>query len=301
MIRLLTILILVSNSFLIRAQTNTFPITGNVGIGTTNPSANLDFYRIYNSSQTKILKMFYEGSWGFASYADNFRFLDLQSTEGGKVLQVNGYGVGMGYDPPSINSPDKLYVNGRVGIGTNSPQQKLSINEASNENTYLTIQNNTIGTIFGSGGTSIGLTGTTTNHDFSLYTNLIERMRITSVGNVGIGTADTKGYKLAVAGNVIAESMKVKLQGTWPDFVFAKSYKLPTLQETEAHIKEKGHLPGIPSAEEVKDKGIDLGDMNARLLQKIEELTLHLIEMKKENDQQQEDIKYLKSKIDREK
>jgi len=99
--------------------------------------------------------------------------------------------------------------------------------------------------------------------------------------NVGIGTADTKGYKLAVAGNMIAESMKVKIQATWPDYVFTKSYELPTLQETEKHIKEIGHLPGIPSAAEVKANGIDLGEMNAKLLQKIDELTLHLIEQNK--------------------
>jgi len=117
-----------------------------------------------------------------------------------------------------------------------------------------------------------------------------------SSGNVGIGTTDTKGYKLAVAGNMIAESVKVKLQGAWPDFVFAKSYKLPTLQETQAHISEKGHLPGIPSAAEVKANGIDLGEMNAKLLQKIEELTLHLIEMKRENQDMKKDLIQLMGK-----
>lgn len=100
-------------------------------------------------------------------------------------------------------------------------------------------------------------------------------------GTVGIGTNDTKGYKFAVAGSMIAESIKVKLQGTWPDFVFAKTYDRQTLQETEKHIQEKGHLPGIPSATEVKNNGIDLGEMNAKLLQKIEELTLHLIDQEK--------------------
>lgn len=96
-------------------------------------------------------------------------------------------------------------------------------------------------------------------------------------GNVAIGTTDPKGYKLAVAGNMIAESVKVKLQGTWPDYVFTKEYQLPTLFEIEKHIKEKGHLPGIPSAAQVKTDGIDLEEMNAKLLQKIEELTLVLI------------------------
>lgn len=120
-------------------------------------------------------------------------------------------------------------------------------------------------------------------------------------GNLGIGTLDPKGYKLAVAGNMIAESIKVKLQNAWPDYVFSKSYLLPTLQETEKHIKENGHLPGIPSANEVKTNGIDLGEMNAKLLQKIEELTLHLIEKDKQITELQkltEKVRKLELKID---
>jgi len=101
-------------------------------------------------------------------------------------------------------------------------------------------------------------------------------------GNLGIGTTDTKGYKLAVAGNMIAESVKVQLRSAWPDYVFANEYKLPSLKETEKLIKEKGHLPGIPSAAEVKTNGIDVGEMNAKLLKKIEELTLYLIKQDKE-------------------
>ena len=102
-------------------------------------------------------------------------------------------------------------------------------------------------------------------------------------GNIGIGTTDTKGYKLAVNGKILAQEVKVEVS-PWPDYVFSKSYQLSTLLETEKHIKEKGHLPGIPSAEEVKANGIDLGEMDAKLLQKIEELTLHLIDIKKETD-----------------
>ena len=99
-------------------------------------------------------------------------------------------------------------------------------------------------------------------------------------GNLGIGTADTRGYRLAVNGKIRAQEIKVEAT-PWPDYVFSKSYQLPTLQETEKHIKENGKLPGIPSAAEVKANGIDLGEMNAKLLQKIEELTLHVIEQNK--------------------
>jgi len=101
------------------------------------------------------------------------------------------------------------------------------------------------------------------------------------LGNVGIGTADPKGYKLAVAGNMIAESIKVQLQSSWADYVFDEDYELPKLNEIESFVKKNKHLPGIPSAAEVKSEGIDLGEMNEKLLKKIEELTLHLIEQNK--------------------
>jgi len=112
-------------------------------------------------------------------------------------------------------------------------------------------------------------------------------------GRVGIGTA-TPAEALSVNGKIRSKEIKVETNG-WSDFVFAKDYVLPTLQETEKHIKEKGHLSGIPSAAEVEKNGIELGDMNKKLLQKIEELTLYLIEMKKENEVQNKAISSLKT------
>lgn len=102
--------------------------------------------------------------------------------------------------------------------------------------------------------------------------------------NIGIGTssfvdgADT--YRLSVDGAIRAS--RVKVYTTWADYVFEKDYKLPTLEEVEKHIAEKGHLQDIPSAKEVEQKGIELGEMNKLLLQKVEELTLYIIEMNKE-------------------
>lgn len=101
-------------------------------------------------------------------------------------------------------------------------------------------------------------------------------------GNIGVGVTDTKGYKLAVGGSMVTESIKVKLKTAWPDYVFAPAYKLPSLQEVEDHIKQHQHLPGMPSAKEVAAEGIDLGEMNRKLLQKVEELTLYIIELRKE-------------------
>jgi hypothetical protein len=109
-----------------------------------------------------------------------------------------------------------------------------------------------------------------------------------SSGKVGIGTT-TPDSKLSVNGKIHAKEVKVDLTG-WPDYVFASTYKLPTLREVEKHIKEKGHLKGVPSAKEVAKNGILLGEMNSKLLQKIEELMLYTI-------QQDKRLKKLEDKI----
>ena len=99
--------------------------------------------------------------------------------------------------------------------------------------------------------------------------------------NVGIGTTNTQGYRLAVAGNIVAEEVKVALQVNWPDYVFDKAYNLPSLEQVENHINENGYLIHMPSAAEVEENGIQLGEMNAKLLRKIEELTLYTITQEK--------------------
>lgn len=109
-------------------------------------------------------------------------------------------------------------------------------------------------------------------------------------GNVGIGTTTTGSHKLAVEGTIGARGVKVEANG-WSDFVFEDTYKLRSLEETEDYISENKHLPEIPNEAEVIENGIDLGGMDAKLLQKIEELTLYLIEQNKE-------IKALKAKVE---
>lgn len=105
---------------------------------------------------------------------------------------------------------------------------------------------------------------------------------ISDKGNVSVGTEDSQGYKFAVKGDMIAEKVVVKLHADWPDFVFTKKYDLMSLEEVESFIEENSHLPNVPSAKDVENGGIDLGAMDATLLQKIEELTLYVIELKKE-------------------
>jgi hypothetical protein len=119
---------------------------------------------------------------------------------------------------------------------------------------------------------------------------------------LGIATSDVPGdYKLAVNGNVIAEKIVVKFKTNWPDYVFKPEYKLPPLSIVEQHIKEKGHLQDIPSEKEVAEKGIDLGSMDAKLLQKVEELTLYLIQQQKLIEAQNQRIEKLETELKKDK
>jgi len=124
------------------------------------------------------------------------------------------------------------------------------------------------------------------------------KMIVTGAGNVGIGTLTTGTSKLAVEGTIAARRIKVTQSATWPDFVFEPEYKLPSLAELEAYIKANKHLPDVPSAAEVAKEGQDVGEMNRILLQKIEELTLHLIEQEKSIKDQKAQIQALNEKIE---
>jgi len=115
-------------------------------------------------------------------------------------------------------------------------------------------------------------------------------------GNVGIGTTSPDA-KLAVNGDIHAKEVKVDLIG-WPDYVFEKGHKTPTLEEVEKHIQEKGHLINIPSAKEVGENGIQLGEMNKLLLEKIEELTLYTLQQQRELEKQKASKQKLEERLD---
>lgn len=116
-------------------------------------------------------------------------------------------------------------------------------------------------------------------------------------GNIGIGTTAPGPYKLAVAGTIGARRIKVTQVTPWADFVFAADYKLPTLQEVEDFIQANKRLPEIPSAAEVAKEGIDLAEINQKLLQKIEEQMLYIIEMNKKINTLTSEMKEIKSKV----
>ncbi|MEN7547530.1 hypothetical protein AAG747_06405 [Rapidithrix thailandica] len=123
------------------------------------------------------------------------------------------------------------------------------------------------------------------NHAHSIFTK---------DGRLGLGDLyPPQDYKLSVYGKIICEEVVVQLHANWPDYVFSDSYKLRSLEETETFIKTHGHLPEIPSAKKVKEEGITVGEMNRKLLQKVEELTLYLIEQNKKLEAQNQRLDQL--------
>jgi hypothetical protein len=111
---------------------------------------------------------------------------------------------------------------------------------------------------------------------------------LTGSGQVGLGTTNIGTYQLAVNGNI--RSKEVVVENGWADYVFEKKYQLPLLSEVEKFIQQNNHLPNIPSAAEVEKNGLHLGDIQKRMMEKIEELTLYIIDLNKE-------INFLKKEI----
>jgi hypothetical protein len=195
-----------------------------------------------------------------------------------------------------------IYNNnsGSVGIGMNSPTSLLDVAKSMTEPT-ISVRN-----LGSNGGASYRMfdqlsgadwkfkatnTGGFKIRDNAYALDVIQVepnssanvIYINAAGNVGIGTA-APSEKLSINGNVKCKQVEVTLTG-WSDFVFGENYELMPLAELEAYINTHNHLPDVPSATEVISNGNNLGEMDAILLQKIEELTLYVIELKKENEE----------------
>ncbi len=212
-----------------------------------------------------------------------------------------------------IDGGTKITTTQNVGIGTQNPGYKLEIagdtkvgnivlpsgnritRNLSDNFTYQDklIGHYSIGWNSDSWYTSAGSLWQSGYGGVKFFTGGQFRLGITVSGNVGIGT-DNPQNKLDVAGTIRATEVRVEAL-PWSDFVFDKDYKLPTLQEVENHINEYKHLPDIPSEKEVKENGVSLGEMQAKLLQKIEELTLYTIELNKVLKEQGEKIQKLET------
>ena len=276
---------------------------GDVGIGTTAPQTPLHFFsatnaelRIQGANNTALPTLGFAGGTGsqviqFAKIKANLNpssfipemVFEVNNSQNFNTVQEvlrmdfkaaefrTSLGVGM-----SAQANSQLAVNGSAIITeSNNPSNWLKLGH-NGSNAF--IEHNTA--------------SASSNNPSRLFIN--QNGARTDFGgdvilaqNLGLGTTDFndagngKAYRLSVDGRIRAN--EVKVYSGWADYVFEADYELMPLSEVEAYIAENGHLPNMPSSAEVAQNGVDLGESQAKLLEKIEELTLHLIRLEKEN------------------
>ena len=292
---------------------------GNVGIGTTSPSQKLTVHgniMLWNDDAN-----YHASPGGFILLPNALVF---RHQHGNKTAEIRGaiapgfHTTGITFRTKSVwsnNLQNRMFIapNGNVGIGTTSPSQKLTVhgnimlwNDDANYHAspggFILLPNalvfrhqhgNKTAEIRGAIAPGFHTTGITFRTKSVWSNNLQNRMFIAPNGNVGIGTTSPSA-KLNVNGNTIVRgtvsAKKFRTSSTGADFVFEPSYKLPSLEDVARYVKTNKHLPDVPAAKTMQEKGIDLGEMNTKLLQKVEELTLYLIE-------QNQKIRVLEQKV----
>ena len=294
---------------------------GNVGIGTTSPNYKMHITGgdLFLQSSTGSLRFGYDGSnqWRFPTTGGGADFLMQTSTDG-----------------TSFTSQHYFAQNGDVGIGTGVPvpvarldvktNSALSSTSAfmlrnSNNDTLIRVRNNGYVGI-GYNGTSYGrplnIEGSGMNFYYnvstyggSIFPNIDGSMTLwapsssinlqPTTGAVTIGTyTAAAGYKLSINGKAICEELKVQLSTGWPDYVFNPDYNLMPIDDLEKSISINKHLPNMPSAADITaDNGFEVGDMTIRLLEKVEELTLYIIELNKKNNRLSKELESVKAEF----
>ena len=257
----------------IRPDGNSYLNGGNVGIGTTNPNTK---FHIEGTSSTYSRIANSSGDTRLTFGAVNGRNIIYSQTYSGLAQTLK----------LQVNNEDNFVIktNGSIGIGYSNPSEKLDVNGNIKVNRAVKID--------GSGSVAslqIMDNSNTSTADILLRGDGGDSYINATNGQLGIGTRNPDAM-LAVKGTVHAEEVKVDLNVPGPDYVFESDYSLSSLEEVEKYIKANKHLSDIPSAKQMKEEGIKIGEMNMKLLQKIEELTLYLIEQNKE-------IKTLKAEI----
>lgn len=245
---------------------------GQVGIGTTTPTSILSI-----NATDPIVQLKNGGvDKGFIQLvSDDLKMgTNISNTFGTVILRTKG--------------TDRLFVNykGQMGLNTipNDTRTTFSISSDENSNCGLElITSNSRRGAFSFNGTNTFLTSSA--GALYIYRNSSNPFVAFSDGNFSIGD-DVKatGYRLSVNGKTIATEFTALPIASWPDYVFEKNYQLRPLGEVRKFIEDNSHLPGIPSAAQIEKEGIQLGDMSKRLMEKVEELTLYILQLQDQID-----------------
>ncbi len=294
------------------AQTNIFPDSGNVGVGTINPNTTFHIEKdnsgwLQEIAGTAANKDEFVGVKVLSGYAgETSKWVGISAIAESLYSNETGLGLYTG-----TNERVRVAHNGNVGIGLTVPNAPLHIRKnqsgwlqeiagtAANKDEFVGIK--VLSGYAGETSKWVGISAVaeslySNETGLGLYTGTNERVRIAHNGNVGIGTI-TPDSKLTVKGKIHAEEVKVDLSVPAPDYVFKKDYDLLTIEEVQQHIKEHGHLPNVPSATEMETNGVELGVMNMKLLEKIEELTLYTITQETKLQEQRKINKTLEARL----
>lgn len=297
-----------------------------IGINTTTPGAILqlnssspnDGLRIYQTTTSASSLQLWHTSLANGAHNWNIYSTDINNTIWG------GAGNFVIYDATSTTVPMIIKgTTGLVGLGTIAPTERLDVNGGNMiVRGPLGFANAGNTATFYLGNTSNFINATNNgNIDFGI--NGVTALSISKTQRVGIGTmnptalltvngktligdptavniATIGNYNLYVQNGILTEKVRVAVNGSanWADYVFEPGYRLAPLTEVESFVATNHHLPGVPSACEVADNGIDMAEMDATLLKKIEELTLYVIEQNKKLEAQQLQIQQMQLKLD---
>lgn len=297
---------------------NIYYNTGSVGIGTTSPAG-----RLHTHSSSADNRLYLTNSSTGSTGGDGVL---LQADAANAYLW--NYENGPFHFGTNAAARMTISSAGNVGIGTTTPVSLVNL-QGGSANWSETAPGTSVGTLHLDPGASTDSYGNAItfgasdhgngelahagiyvrsdgNYGTKMYFGTTDsyasgtkmRMMIDHLGGVGIGAPSIPaGYLLAVGGKIIATEVVVRLLPSWPDYVFKKGYKLKTLNELEEYVEANHHLPGIPSAKEIDKDGLSIGDIVTKQMEKIEEMSLYLIEINKKVENLETENKQLKASI----